>query len=205
MTVTDLTVTPLAIDDAAADLLFREARTPRAFTNEPVTDDEMRAVYELVKFAPTALNAQPLRVTLVQSAEGRARLNRHMGEGNRERVATGPVVAVLTADRRFHEHLPTQFPHYAGARDMFEADETARTATARLSAGLQAGYFILGVRAVGLDIGPMTGMDAAGVEAELYPEGDREVLLVAVVGHADHAAGFPRGPRLAYEDVVETI
>ena len=108
MTATDLDRPTLAVDAATADLLFREARTASRFSDEPVSAEQLQAVYELVKWAPTAMNGQPLRVTLVWSEQARARLVSHLAPGNRAKTAAAPVVAVLTADRNFHEHLPTQ-------------------------------------------------------------------------------------------------
>src|SRR3954452_22101838 len=99
------------------DLLFREARTANAFTDEPVSEEQVRAIYDLVKWAPTAMNAQPLRVVLVRSPEARERLLTHMAEGNKAKTASAPLVAILAADGDFHQHLPTVFPHYEGARD----------------------------------------------------------------------------------------
>ena len=102
----------LALDPAAQDLLFREARTANTFTDEPVTDEQVRAIYDLAKYGPTAFNQSPLRITLVRSPEARERLVRHMAEGNRPKTATAPLVAILAADNEFHEELPHLFPHF---------------------------------------------------------------------------------------------
>ncbi len=158
----------LALDQGAQHLLFRDARTANTFTDEPVADEQVRAIYDLVKWAPTSMNTQPLRVTLVRSDQARERLVRHMSPGNQAKTAAAPLVAVLSADRAFHEHLPTQFPHFPGAKDVF-ADTSVREATASFNAALQVGYFIVGVRAAGLAAGPMTGMDAGAVEARAVP------------------------------------
>src|SRR5215211_5524520 len=127
--MTELTMTP-----QDQDLLFREARTANAFTDEPVTEEQVRAIYDLVKWAPTALNAQPLRVLLVPQGEPRERLLVHMAPGNRAKTASAPLVAVLAADTAFHEHLPRVFPHFAGARAGFDADDAKRVETARFNA-----------------------------------------------------------------------
>lgn len=101
----------LALDTVAQDLLFLEARTANSFTGEPVTDEQIEAVHDLVKYGPTSMNQQPLRMVLVRSAEARERLLGHMSEGNRAKTATAPLVAILAADNEFHEELPSQFPH----------------------------------------------------------------------------------------------
>jgi 3-hydroxypropanoate dehydrogenase len=192
----------LAIGSDAADLLFREGRTAYAFTDEEVTDAQVRAVYDLVKWGPTALNSQPLRVVLVRSAEARDRLVPLMSGNNQARVAAAPLVAVLAADVDFHDELPRVFPAYTGAREAFAADETGRRASALHNAAIQAGYFLVGVRAAGLAAGPMGGFDVAAVSREFFPDGAHQALLVVNLGHADEASYRPRNPRLDYDEVV---
>ncbi|MBM9504456.1 malonic semialdehyde reductase [Actinacidiphila acididurans] len=195
----------LALDSAAQDLLFREARTANTFTDEPVTDGQVQAIYDLVKYAPTAFNQQPLRVVLVRSAEARERLVGHMAEGNRPKTATAPLVAILAADNEFHEELPTQFPHFPQAKDVFFGERPVREKSAALNASLQVGYFIIGIRAAGLAAGPMTGFDADGINKEFFPEGDHSVLAVVNIGKPGTDAWFPRSPRLTYDEVVTTV
>ncbi|WP_329135976.1 malonic semialdehyde reductase [Streptomyces sp. NBC_01476] len=195
----------LALDAAAQDLLFREARTANTFTPEPVTDEQLQAIYDLVKYAPTAFNQQPLRVVLVRSAEARERLLPHMAEGNRPKTATAPAVAILAADNEFHEELPTQFPAFPQAKDVLFAERPVREKSAALNAALQAGYFIIGVRAAGLAAGPMTGFDAAGINKEFFPDGAHTVLAVVNIGKPGENAWYPRSPRLSYDEVVTTL
>lgn len=194
----------LAVDDEAADLLFRSARTANTFTDEPVTDEQLRAIYELVKWAPTSMNAQPLRITLVRTPQARERLVRHLMPGNQAKTAAAPLVVALTADRNFHETLPRLFPHNPGARDFF-TDPAARESVAGFNGALQVAYFILGVRAAGLAAGPMTGYNATALEAELFPEGDQKLLALVNVGRPGPDAWYPRLPRLDYEDVVRSL
>ncbi len=117
----------LVLDAAAQDLLFREARTANTFTDEPVTDEQVQAIYDLVKFGPTAFNQSPLRVVLVRSAEGRERLVQHMAEGNRPKTATAPLVAILAADNEFHEELPALLP--TSRRPRTSSSRSARSAS----------------------------------------------------------------------------
>jgi 3-hydroxypropanoate dehydrogenase len=187
------------------DLLFREARTANAFTDEPVTEDQVRAIYDLVKWAPTALNAQPLRVLLVPQGEPRERLLAHMAPGNRDKTANAPLVAVLAADTDFHDHLPRVFPHFAGARDGFAADDEKRAETARFNAAMQAGYFLLGVRAAGLAAGPMGGFDGDGIDADLLAGTGWRSVLVVNLGRPAEDAWRDRLPRLEYDEVVRTL
>jgi len=194
----------LVLDPAAQDLLFREARTANTFTDEPVTDEQVQAIYDLVKFGPTAFNQSPLRVVLVRSAEGRERLVQHMSEGNRPKTATAPLVAILAADNEFHEELPALLPHFPQAKDMFFAERPVRESAAGLNAALQAAYFIIGVRAAGLAAGPMTGYDAAGVQKE-FLDADHTPLMIVNIGKPGEDAWFPRSPRLSYDEVITTV
>ncbi|MEV6536597.1 malonic semialdehyde reductase [Streptomyces sp. NPDC048448] len=194
----------LALDSTAQDLLFREARTANAFTDEPVTDDQVEAVYDLVKYGPTSMNQQPLRMVLVRSAEARERLVGYLSEGNRKKTAAAPLVVILAADLEFHEELPTQFPHFPQAKSLF-AERAVREPSARLNASLQVGYFVIGVRAAGLAAGPMTGFDAEGIDKEFFSDGEHSVLAVVNIGRPGENAWFARSPRLAYEQVVTTV
>ena len=194
-------MTDLTLSRESQDLLFREARTANAFTDEPVSDEQVAAIYDLVKYAPTAMNTQPLRVLLVRDGEPRERLVKHMSEGNREKTASAPLVAVLAADTDFHDHLVTQFPHFAGARDLF-LDDDAREQAARFNATLQAGYFLLGVRAAGLAAGPMGGFDGDAIDEEFFAGTGLRSLLVVNIGHPAENAWYPRLPRLATDQVI---
>ncbi|MFJ9769936.1 malonic semialdehyde reductase [Kitasatospora sp. NPDC101157] len=200
-----MTTDALVLDAAAQDLLFREARTANTFTDEPVTEEQVQAIYDLVKYGPTAFNQQPLRVVLVRSAEGRERLVQHMADGNKPKTSTAPLVAILAADNEFHEELPTQFPHFPQAKDVFFSERAVREQSAALNGALQAAYFIIGVRAAGLAAGPMTGFDAAGINKEFFGDGDHSVLAVVNIGKPGEDAWFPRSPRLEYDQVVTTV
>lgn len=199
--VTDL----IALNAAAQDLLFRTARTANTFTDEPVTDDQIRAIHELVRTAPTAYNAQPLRIVLVRSAPARQRLLPHLSQGNRAKTAAAPLTAILATDTAFHEHLPRIFPHRPGLRERLDADPAGREAQARFNAVLQIGYLIVGIRAAGLAAGPMAGFDPAGLDAEFFPDGRLRSLLVINIGHPGPDAWTDRLPRLTHDDVVHTV
>ena len=191
----------LELSPEAQDLLFREARTANTFSDEPVTDEQIAAIYELVKHGPTAMNNQPLRIALVRQGEARERLLKHMSEGNREKTAGAPIVAILAADTDFHENLERTFPHFPGARDLF-VDDAAREQAARFNATLQIGYFLVGVRAAGLAAGPMGGFDAAAVDADFFEGTALRSLLVVNIGRPGENPWFDRLPRLAQDEVV---
>jgi 3-hydroxypropanoate dehydrogenase len=191
----------LALSSEAQDLLFREARTANSFTDEPVTDEQVAAIYDLVKYAPTAMNTQPLRVVMVREGPARERLLKHMADGNRDKTANAPLVALLAADTEFHETLPRTFPHFPGAKDLF-SDDGAREQAAMFNATLQAGYFLLGVRAAGLAAGPMGGFDADAIDREFFAGRSLRSLLVVNIGRPSENAWYDRLPRLDHDEVV---
>ncbi|WP_030202286.1 malonic semialdehyde reductase [Streptomyces sp. NRRL S-87] len=193
----------LVLDTAAQDLLFREARTANTFTDEPVTDEQVQAIYDLVKYGPTAFNATPLRVTLVRSAEARQRLVDLMSEGNKAKTATAPLVAILSADNEFHEEIPKLLPSYPQAAGFF-TERPVREGFAGMNAALQAAYFIVGVRAAGLAAGPMTGADLEGVRKEFLDD-DHTPLMIVNIGKPGEGAWYDRSPRLSFDEVVTTV
>ena len=205
MTVTE-SIAPQALarlDDAGRALLFTGARTANSFAPTPVTDAELNEIWELAKWPPTAANIQPLRVLYVRPGPGRDRLVEHMADGNKAKTASAPAVAVLALDTRFHEHIPAVMPYKPELKDVFEANETMRTETGRFSAALQAGYFLLAVRAHGLAAGPMGGFDAAALDADFFPDGRWRSILVVNIGHPGQDPWFGRLPRLDHADVVQ--
>ncbi|MET9799780.1 malonic semialdehyde reductase [Streptomyces sp. NPDC006368] len=186
------------------DLLFKEAHTAHTYTDEPVTDAQIAAVHELVKNGPTSLNSQPLRGVLVRSDEARARLVAHMAPGNQAKTLKAPLVVVLAADLHFHETLHRVAPHVPDARNLF-TDEQVRHDAAVLNAALQIAYFIVGVRAAGLAVGPMSGFDARAVTDEFFPGGRHRALVVANIGRPGPDAFRPRAPRLAFDEVFTSV
>jgi 3-hydroxypropanoate dehydrogenase len=186
-------------------LLFSDARTANAFTEDPVGDDVLREIYELFRFAPTSANSNPLRILFVRSPEARARLVTHMSEGNAPKTSTAPAVAVLAADLDFHERIPELFPTRAHTRETWAADPERRERFARFNGAIQVGYFVLAIRAVGLAAGPMAGFDAEGVDGEFFAGTSLRSLLVVNIGRPAGPPAFPRLPRLAYEDAVTIV
>jgi len=193
----------LVLPEESQNLLFRDARTANTFSDEPVTDEQIHAIYDLVKWAPTSVNMQPLRVLLVRSEDARERLVKHLGPGNQDKTAAAPLTAILAADTEFTEYLPEQFPHAPEAKNWFP--EETHEGHARLNASLQVGYFILGIRAAGLAAGPMTGFDASGIDNEFFSDGRLRTLVVVNIGKPGENAWFGRSPRLDYDRVVETV
>ena len=201
-TTTELPPPRLVLDDESQRLLFTDARTANTFSDDPVDDEQLAAIYDLMKWAPTGGNAQPLRILFIRSPEAKERLIGHLNEGNRDKTRSAPVVAVLAADASFHEHMGRLFPQRPQMKDHLAADDALRERQAKFNATLQAGYFILAVRAMGLAAGPMAGFDAAGIDKEFFADGTWSSILVVNIGRPGPEAWRDRLPRLDYHEAV---
>ncbi len=191
------------LDEAGRALLFTDARTTRSFSDRPVSDATLQAVWDLARWPPTESNSQPLRVVFVRTDEGKRRLLPLLAEGNRTKSESAPVVAILAMDRDFHEFVPRIVPLRPELKDSLEASGRAgRDPIARFSATLQIGYFVLAARAHGLAAGPMSGFDTDAVTAEFLPGGREQALLVVNLGHPGENAWGRRQPRLDEEVVI---
>ena len=189
---------------AAHAQLFTEARTHNVFLDRPVPDALLREALDLAKMGPTAANQQPLRVVFLRSREAKERLRSAMAPGNVEKTMAAPVVAITGYDLEFFEHLPYLMPH-VDAKSWFSGDAELAARSAAQSGTLQVGYFILALRAVGLDAGPMGGFDPAKVEAEFFPEGRIKANVVINIGYGDDTQLFPRSPRLSFDQMAEVL
>ena len=190
------------LNEAGRAALFTDARTANTFATTPVTDAELTEIWEFAKWAPTAANTQPLRVLYIRG-DGRERLVQHMADGNKVKTASAPAVAVLALDSRFHEHIPTVLPFRPELKEVYAANDTLRDDSAKFNAALQAGYFLLAVRALGLAAGPMGGFDRAALDADFFPDGRFRSILVVNIGHPGVDPWFPRLPRLDDADVIQ--
>jgi len=195
----------LALDQRCQDLLFREAHTANSFSDEPVSDEQIAEIWDLIRWAPTGGNASPGRLLLVRSPAARERLVAHMGESNREKTLRAPLTVVTAADTRFHELWPKISPHREEAAARLEDDAAGRERLAMLSGTLATAYFLIGVRAAGLAAGPMGGFDRSGVDGEFFPDGRwRSILVINVGVPADGGHGERMG-RLDFEDVAAVV
>src|SRR5208283_3644811 len=193
-----------AVGAAAQAQLFTEARTHNAFLDRPVPDGLLVEALDLAKMGPTAANQQPLRVLFLRSREAKERLRPAMSPGNVEKTMAAPVVAITGYDLKFYEHLPFLFPH-ADAKSWFSGNPEFAARAAAQNGTLQVGYFILALRAVGLDAGPMTGFDPAKVEAEFFPEGTVKANVIINIGYGDDSKLFPRSPRFAFDQIAKIL
>ena len=181
--------------------LFLDARTHGKWTDRDVDDALLARVWDLARMGPTSANCSPLRIVFVRSPEAKARLKPALLEGNVAKTMKAPVTAIFAHDSRFFEHLPRLFPH-TDARAWFDGpgkEEVARV-TAFRNGTLQAAYFILAARALGLDCGPMSGFDNAAVDREFFPDGSYKSNFLCSLGYGDPAGLHPRGPRFAFDE-----
>src|SRR5260370_13666551 len=190
---------PLAA--AAMAQLFTQARTHNAFLDRPVPEALLREALDLAKMGPTAANQQPLRLIFLRSKEAKERLRPAMSPGNVEKTMAAPVVAIAGYDLEFYEHLPYLFPH-ADAKSWFSGNPELAARSAAQSGTLQIGYFILALRAVGLDAGPMGGFDPAKVEAEFFPEATIKAHAALNIGYGDRSELVPPSPRLSFDQMA---
>jgi 3-hydroxypropanoate dehydrogenase len=191
-----------ALTDEALAALFTEARTANSFADTPVSDDELLSIWNLAKWAPTQANFQPMRTLFVQTREGRERLVEHMSDGNKAKTLAAPAVAVLAYDKGFHQNIAVTTPHLAHMTGYFEENEAARHDSARNNGWLQAGYFVLAVRAAGFAAGPMSGFDAEAVDKEFFPGNEWGSFMVVNIGHPTADSYRNRGPRLEPDNVL---
>ena len=195
----------MTIDAAGLDLLFREARTHNKFTDEPVSDDTLREVYDILKWGPTSANTSPARFLFLRTREAKERLAPALSSGNLDKTMAAPVTVIVAYDPKFYEHLPRLFPHNLDARSWFTSNEALAATTAFRNGTLQGAYLIMAARAVGLDTGPMSGFDNDMVdEVFLRGYGWRSNFLVNL-GHGDPAGVFPRSPRLDFDDACRLL
>lgn len=194
-----------AIDTTAQDILFLNARSQNGWRDEPVEEATLRRLYDLMKMGPTSANCSPLRVVFLTTPAAIERLLPAMSPGNRDKTRAAPVVALLAYDRKFYDRIPELFPHNPGAREWFTGSTQAAETTAFRNGTLQAGYFIMAARAVGLDCGPMSGFDAEKVQQTFFADTDWQVNFICALGHGDDATVMPRLPRLAFEDACRIV
>ncbi len=199
-----LTARDLPLSEDSLKQLFTEARTYNAWSDRPVPEALLRQLYDLTRFGPTAVNSTPARFVFVTSTEGKERLSRHMSEGNRVKTLQAPVNLIIGYDIDFHDTLIKTFPHAPGARDWF-LDEGGRKEAAFRNSSLQGGYLTIAARALGLDVGPMSGFDPAGVKTEFFAGTNVEPNYVMNIGYGTEENLFPRSPRLDFEEAAQIV
>ena len=189
------------LDAKALDTIFRQARTHNAISG-PVTDAQLRELYDLMKWGPTTMNTQPGRIVFVRSKEAKEKLRPALSPGNLDKTMAAPVTAIIAYDLMFYENLPKTFPHRPDAINGFKGDDkkAGNEKAAFRNGSLQGAYFIIAARALGLDCGPMSGFDNAKVDAAFFADGRWKSNFLVNIGKGDPAKVMPRNPRLDFEE-----
>jgi 3-hydroxypropanoate dehydrogenase len=192
------------LDDSVLDRLFRAARSIHAFRDTPVADATLNALYELMKWGPTAFNAQPARFVFLRSPAARARLLPSLSSANKEKTSKAPVTVIVAYDRQFFEHLPEQFPG-ARAQEFFTGNSTLAETTAFRNGTLQGAYLLIAARALGLAVGPMSGFNPEAVDREFFPDARYRTNFLVNIGYPDDSEPPPRGPRLEFGNIADIL
>jgi 3-hydroxypropanoate dehydrogenase len=192
------------LDDKALDVLFRLARTYNNWKKEDVTDALLQAVFDLTKMGPTSANCSPARFVFVKSKEAKARLKPHLDEGNVVKTMAAPVTVLIANHLEFYEELPKLFPH-TDARSWFAGNDALIRETATRNGTLQGAYLMLAARSLGLDCGPMSGFNKAGVKNEFFAQDNVEVNFICNLGYGSREGVFPRSPRFEFDDVCKIV
>ena len=194
----------MRISDACLDQLFFNARTANGFIDKPVPAALLQEVYDIAKMGATSMNSQPARYVFLSSAESRARLLPALSPGNLEKTKLAPVTVIVASDMKFYEHMPVVW-HNPGAKEMFEGNKPMADGTAVRNSTLSGAYFMMAARALGLDCGPMSGVDLAKVNAEFFPDGRCQANFLINLGYGDESKLFQRNPRLSFEQACSVL
>lgn len=192
------------VTDDVLDLTFREARTANTYLDRPVSQDTLHELYDLLKWGPTSSNQQPLRIVWCTSQTAKNQLAEFCAEGNANKVRIAPVVAILGMDLDFVRHLPRMFLH-GDARPWYGDDPVVLAEHALRNSSLQAGYFIIAARLLGLGINPMLGIDESAVNRTFFPASRVRVNMIATMGYGDSKTVYPRAPRFEFDEVNRII
>ena len=193
---------PKQLSQDALALLFNEARTHNAFVDKAVPEDLLRRAVDLAKMGPTSVNQSPFRVVFLRSKAAKQRLAPALKPGNLEKTLAAPVVAIAGYDIKFYEHLPFLFPH-ADRQELVRRRPAFAEHSAFQNGTLQVAYFLIALRAVGLDTGPMTGFDNAKIDAEFFAGTDVKSNVIINIGYGDYEKLFPRSPRFAFDQIAK--
>jgi 3-hydroxypropanoate dehydrogenase len=193
-----------AINDEALDVIFRKARTQNKWQDKPVSPALLMAIYDLMRWGPTSANMSPARILFVTTKEAKERLKPFLSEGNRDKTMAAPATAIIGYDVAFAEKLPQLFPHAPDAKNWFKDPAIAQVHAFR-NGSLQGAYFIIAARSLGLDCGPMSGFDNAGVDREFFGGTTVKSNFLCSVGYGDPAGLFPRSPRLSFDEACKIL
>lgn len=194
----------MKISQESLDQLFFKARTANGFLNKPVPLSLLQEVYDLARMGPTSMNTQPTRYVFLISPESRARLLPALSPGNVEKTKIAPVTVIVATDTQFYEHMPLVW-HGPGAKEMFAGNAALAQGTATRNGTLGGAYFMLAARSLGLDCGPMSGVDLAKVDSEFFPDQRLRANFLINLGYGDGTKLFDRNPRLTFEQACSVM
>jgi len=195
---------PEALNDAALDQLFRQARTQNKWQDKPIAEETLRALYELMKWGPTSANSSPARFIFITSDDGKAKLKQTLSPGNIEKTMTAPVTVVVAHDPKFYDQLPKLFPQ-ADARSWFSGNWSLADTTAMRNGTLQGAYLIIAARSLGLDVGAMSGFDNMKVDDLFLGDTGWKSNFLVTLGHGDPDGVFPRNPRMDFDEACRIV
>ena len=193
------------VSDEALRQIFLEARTHNGWLDQPVTDDELRQLYDLMKWGPTSANSSPARFVFIRSQQAKERLRPTLSSGNIDKTMAAPVTIIVAYDLLFYQNLAKLFPHKPAMRDLFASNAQLAEETARRNSSLQGAYLIIAARSLGLDCGPMSGFDNAKLDEEFFPGGHVKSNFLCNIGHGDPSKLTPRLPRLEFEEACTIL
>jgi nitroreductase len=194
----------MKISDACLDQIFNKARSANGFTDQPVSVQLLQEVYDLAKMGPTSMNTQPTRYVFLTTPASKERLLPALSPTNVDKTKSAPVTVIVANDTRFFEHMPVVW-HNPGAKEMFEGNAVMAGATASRNGTLGGAYFMVAARALGLDCGPMSGVDLAKVNAEFFADGRFQANFLINLGYMDTGKLFQRNPRLSFEQACQVL
>ena len=187
------------------DKLFLKARSHYSWKKKDIDEQILKDLYDLVKNCPTSANSEPMRVIFLKSKKSKERIKTYLSEGNVEKTMTAPIVAIIAYDSKFYDHLPKLFPHNPNMKKILSNPPAKAETTAFRNSTLQGGYFMLAARALGLDVGPMSGFDNAGVDKEFFPDGRFKSNFLCNLGYGDETKLLDRLPRFKFSEVCKIL
>lgn len=194
-----------SLNDAALDQMFRDARSHNGWQDREVSDAQLQQIYDLMKWGPTSANSCPARLVFIRSDAAKQKLKACLDEGNVKKSMTAPVVALIGMDMEFYDKLPKLFPHNPDAVSWFAGKPEKIHVNAFRNSSLQGAYFILAVRSLGLDAGPMSGFNFAKMDETFFPDGKVKSNFICAIGYGDESKLYPRGPRLDFDEACRIL
>ncbi len=195
----------MKLDQQAIDQIFLQARSHNGWQDKPVTDEQLMQIYALTRMGPTSANSCPARLVFIKSAAAKEKLKLCLDAGNVNKSMTAPVVAIVGMDLEFYEQLAKLFPHNKEARSWFVGKPEKIRETAFRNSSLQGAYFIMAVRSLGLDAGPMSGFNSSKLDEIFFPGGKIKSNFICAIGYGDESKLYPRGPRLEFDEACQII